>query len=265
VSLKNKGDMKKVFVILSILFVILIIYFAYSSKNCCIKNSTTNDSIQKPDYSACKSLKDSLKVMLIQNKDQSKELMIEDDNNSRFVLYLNKLNNKKVAVIAFTDTCLIIFQNLNNEWVQIDSVPFNSYASKFEITDLNGDNKDDLIVYGFANMHGERLPYVFITDKNNVLHYRSDIHLYNIKYDKTKKLIMSYYQGGAYSINCKEYYYWQGDSLKLLKGVEQNLSTGESSIFITFYKLKDGKRFDYKKMKDNKGAIYDTVFWTDEY
>jgi hypothetical protein len=129
---------------------------------------------------------------------------------------------------------------------------------------LNGDNNKDFIVYSFGNIHGQSIPYVFISDKQSVLHYRSDIHLYNIKYDPNKKLVKSYYQGGVNSINHKEYYLWQNDSLKLFKGVERNPSNPEKAT-TTYYNLKNGQRNDYKILIDNTGEIYDTALWKGAY
>lgn len=196
---------------------------------------------------------------------QLSEVLLRDDS-AHYVLYINEFENKKVALIAITDSILFLFEQKDLNWYQTDSIIFETYAESFESTDLNGDHKKDMLIYGHPNMNGQVAPYVILCDKNDNFHIRPDIHLFNIKYDQVKKLVMSFYLGGAYGIDVKEYYQWKGDSLVLERGIENNRSNpGTENITTTFYKLDNGKRIDYKKIKDSKGIIFDTALWNYYY
>ncbi|NVN93775.1 MAG: hypothetical protein HXX18_00685 [Bacteroidetes bacterium] len=206
-----------------------------------------------------------LKINLIDSLNRFSNLdeaLLRGDS-SDYVLYIKEINENKIAVIAITDSLLFIFQQINGNWIQKDSILFKDYAESFEITDINGDFHDDLLIYGHPNMHGQNAPYVFLSDKNKNLHYRPDIHLFNIKFDKEKQLIKSFYEGNAYGENNKEYYQWKNDSLYLVRGVMSIMfANGDNEV--TFYKLKNGKRFNYKILNCPKEIVYDTALWTDK-
>lgn len=190
--------------------------------------------------------------------------LLRRDDSAYYVFYVTEVNNKKIAVVAITDSTLLLFQNINKKWVRTDSLAFDNYARDFAVTDLNGDNEDDFIVYGAGDIHGMCKPFVFIT-KNGLLHYRPDIQLYNIEYDEKKGLIKSHYYGSMTSPNDKEYYKWIGDSLRLVCGVENNYnySQNEKHALIAFYKLRNGKRYNYQVVRDDSGAVFDTALWRD--
>lgn len=250
-----KALMKTIITIKTILLNLIILMVV----SCSVKtNQFENNKIECKNLNLLKkSLIDSL------NRFQNLNEVLLRDDSSKYVLYINEVNNKKIGIIAITDSVLFLFMKREGSWIQKDSILFINYAESIVATDLNGDFHDDILIYGAPNMHGQIAPYVFISDNNGGFHYRQDIHLFNIQFDKAKKLIRSYYQGGVYSLNNKEYYYWNGDSLKLLRGVEQNLSAKEE--IVSFYKLKNGKRFDYKIITNPKEIVYDTALWSEEY
>jgi hypothetical protein len=185
--------------------------------------------------------------------------VVKRDDSSKYVLFLREVNKHKIGVVALTDSVLFLFNKSNEKWVQMDSIKFDTYATSFEVLDLNSDNNDDFIIHGFGDMHGQSKPFVFISDVNGFLHYRSDFHhLYNIRIDKEKNLIESFYTGGEYS-NYKETYIWDKDSLILAEGVKQELISNKK--WTTFYKIKNGQRLDIKKLEDSDEKIYtDALF-----
>jgi hypothetical protein len=187
-----------------------------------------------------------------------------EDSNQTYVIYITD----QYIVLAITDSSLFLFRKVYHGWIQQDSAKFNDHALSFDTPDLNGDDEKDIVVYGTPDAHGQSAPYVFLSDSINnwFLNYRPDIHLYNIRYNPQQKLVQSYYQGGVTDTNDKEYYQWINDSLKLVRGVEEDLSnTNNAYPFVVFYKLKGRKRVTYKRQVDKTGAIYDTALWKNDY
>lgn len=223
------------------------------------KDTTVN--LYPPD-SSVKYLKQILSDTLNKYADASEYLRKDD----KYVLYIHEINNKKIGIMAITDSVLFLFQKEKNGWYQVDSIIFENYAFSFGIKDINGDRKNDLIVYGFPNMHGQCFPFVFMSKTNYNLDFRPDINLMNINFDTAKNLVQSYYIGGVYTTIYKEYHKWEGDSLVLVRGVEHCPPFGSDRYpTVTFYKLKRGNRFDYKKILDKKGTVYDTALWEGYY
>jgi hypothetical protein len=216
------------------------------------------EAIESPPNT--KNLKRSLLDTLIQFSSLQKGE--KRDDSSRYVLYSNDLNNHRIGLIAITDSMFFLFQKMDEKWVQTDSALFDSYAFAFDISDLNGDNQEDFIMYRFPNAHGQSRPCVFISDNKGILHYRPDIQLFNMHYDKKTKLMRSFYTGGLGSPHCKELYKWVRDSLVLLKGVEHHFLSEDKKDRTVFYSLQNGKRFDTKEVIDNEEAVYDTALWT---
>lgn len=228
----------------------------------CCQNPNKLEKVKRspfyPPDSSVKYLKQILIDTLTKYSNAS-DYLLEDD---KYVLYINEIDNRKISVIAITDSVLFLFENVKNKWVQTDSILFQNRSFSFIIKDINGDRRKDLIVNGHPNMHGQTQPYVFINNKENNLIFRPDINLWNINYDTIKNLVQSYYIGGVYTIIHKEYYKWKGDSLVLVRGVEHCPPFPPDRYpTINFYNLKNGKRYDYKKVLDKRGDIYDTALW----
>ena len=177
------------------------------------------------------------------------ETFLKRDDSSKYVLYSDNINFNQIRVIAITDSVLIFYQQEESRFKITERIPFKTYASSFKVTDLNGDLKDDFIVMSFPDVHGMSIPYVFICDDKNVLHYREDIKLHNIMYDPDTKLVRTYYESCAYCIHSKALYRWENDSLILVERVELDL-TKQDQITTTFYRNIDGKQVAYKKVLD---------------
>lgn len=183
-----------------------------------------------------------------------------------YVLYGNLLNGNKLGIVAVTDSVLLFFQESSHQYSLKTKIHFSDYASSFRIQQLNGDNKDDLVVYGSGNMHGQQRPYVFLSDSAGVLHYRPDLSLYNIAYDASKKQLISFYEGGVNSLHSKEVRRWQGDSAKLVAGAEYDMYSGSLEL----YRVCNGKK-NYRKLypetrrdtalRNYHEAVYDTALF----
>ncbi|HET9503137.1 MAG TPA: hypothetical protein VFO93_06330 [Hymenobacter sp.] len=183
-------------------------------------------------------------------------------DSARYVLYGENLGTDKIGVVAITDSVLLFFQSIHSTTQLTGRFTFADYASDFKKDDLNGDNKDDFIVYGNANMHGQKLPYVFISDSAGVMHYRPNLSLHNISYDWNKKELHSFYFGGAFSVHSKRIYHWRGDSIEQTAGLEYNMGNGEIEV----YRMRNGKRFQRKLYHNHNEAVFDTaLFKIDDY
>jgi hypothetical protein len=182
------------------------------------------------------------------------------DTTNDFKLYIDIVNNKKIGVIAVTDSVLFLYQMFNGSWQLNDSIEFKTDVFSFAHKDLNGDGRSEFIVNGHPNMHGQCIPYVFLCDKDSILHYRPDLTHYNIGYDYSKKMVRSYYIGGVYTTVNKEYYRWKNDSLELVRGV-QRANENSFEFYTSFYELRNGEIVYYKKVRDISENIYDTALW----
>lgn len=228
-----------------LLFIILTIILLQS----CANKTSKKDNLNK---------RVNLKNQLIDSLNKYshlEEFILRDSDSSKFVIFLSQIEKTKFACISITESSLFIFQQTKNKWIQIDSVFFDTYLTGFSRNDINGDFKEDLIINGFPDIHGQVLPFVFL-NKNSKLIYRPDISLYNLSYDKSNNWVKSFYQGGVNSSHYKEIYKWKNDSLKLFKGVE----FGEDS-FTKFYEIKSDNKWYYKSIKDTNQTIFDTALW----
>jgi hypothetical protein len=187
--------------------------------------------------------------------------VVKEGDSSSYVGIITTIENNKVSILAITDSAIFLFQQRNKKWIQMDSAPFDNYLSEYEVTDLNGDGHDDLVITESGDVHGMACTDIFL-NKNGKLQYIPGIHLYNIEYHPQTKLVSSFYYGSMNG-NCKEYYRWVGDSLVLVRGAEQDESDNGPD-YVTFYRLKNGKRFDYKEVDDSDGTVFDTALWKDQ-
>jgi len=185
------------------------------------------------------------------------EEFISRGDSARYVLYGENSDAGKIGVVAITDSALLLFQAVHSKLLLTNRFPFTDYASDFKKDDLNGDGKDDFIVYGYANMHGQRMPYVFISDRIGILHYRPKLSLYNINYDWNKRELHSFYFGGVNSVHSKEIYRWCGDSIEQTAGLEYNMENGEIEV----YKIRKGKRYQRKLYHNHNEIVFDTALF----
>jgi len=180
------------------------------------------------------------------------------------IFSIQKLNNKKYAFVNIKDSLQFVYYYEKRKWIKKKSIALEDTFFDAKVEDLNADGYKDFILYGFPNMHGNCIPYVFLSDSNFELIYRPDLSLYNIEYDSSTKLIRSHYIGGVLSTNYKEYYKWNNDSLSLVKGVKRQYMN-DSTFITSFYGLKDQKEVIYKEVKDNSSDVFDKTFWELEY
>ncbi|MEI7597490.1 MAG: hypothetical protein WCK02_17210, partial [Bacteroidota bacterium] len=165
-----------------IIFILLLISFSE-----CINHSIVNQ-----EKKSLKLTKDNLIDSLEKYSTLNEALKIDDSSN--YVFCINEINNRKIAIITFTDSVFFLFQkNSKNNWTQIDSGLFETYAHRFEETNLNDDGNTDLIMYGFPDVHGESEPFVFISNDYGELHYRSDIKLYKLGIPFTHLILFRFY------------------------------------------------------------------------
>lgn len=190
-------------------------------------------------------------------------------DSGRYALFGKPLNDRQVGIAAISDSVLLVFQEQNHQYKLAARCSFPDNATDCEVTDLNGDDKEDVMVYGFGNMHGQRRPYVFLSDSTGLVHYRPDLGLYNITYSRRTKSLISYYIGGVNSVHSKEVYRWQGDSAKLVAGAEYDMYSGGLEL----YRMCGGKKC-YRRLypavptdtarRSRNEAVYDTALFAIE-
>ena len=190
-------------------------------------------------------------------------------DSGRYELFGKTLGNRQVGIAAISDSVLLVFQKQNHQYKLTARCSFPDNATDCKVADLNGDGKEDVMVYGFGNMHGQRRPYVFLSDSTGLVHYRPDLALYNITYNRRAKLLISYYIGGANSVHSKEVYRWQGDSAKLVAGAEYDMYSGG----VELYRMCGGSKCHRKlypaaptdtARRSRNEAVYDTALFAIE-
>ncbi len=180
-----------------------------------------------------------------------KEQLVRTDS----IVVLKKLvNNRQIEVTNIIDS-LLLFSQENGK---TDSIPFENYLFAFNSDmDLNADSYKDLVIYGHPNMHGQCMPFVFLSNKEGILRYRPELSLFNIQYDTASKHILSFYLGGVYSEFTKDSYTWENDSLKFLRGASFQVLSPMGETLLVFYKGKD--KVPYRKLKNSSEELWDTA------
>ena len=235
---------------------ILICFYACKTGNKKITNSTKNTT-----NPVAQSLEQKLTDSLFKYIHLTEFLQrVDVSSDTGYVLYGKEINKNKIGLVVIESKTLLFFQNIKNKFTLTDSFAFDNYASSFDIIDLNGDNRQDFIVYGHWDIHGNNYPNVFMCDSNNILHYQPDIQMPNISYDWNTKLVHSYWQGGAFDVHEKEVYRWVDDTLQLVGRAELDLSH-ERYFETRLYKVVNGKEKRYKKSRKYSAELYDTAFF----
>ncbi|WP_344823189.1 XAC2610-related protein [Rurimicrobium arvi] len=182
------------------------------------------------------------------------------DDSDKYVLHGEEINNRKIALIACTDSGLILFQANKDRLLQTDSIPFDAYAYSFEVTDLNGDGNSDFIIHSEPDIHGQTTPFVFLfSAADQLLHYRKDLQLSNIRFNAANKTIESYYEGCASCIHTKAVYIWSADSLILLKRAELNL-TNPDQVTTSVYTTLNGIEKQVLQV-EGLNSLFDTLLF----
>lgn len=160
-------------------------------------------------------------------------------DSPHFVAWGGELDHQRIAVINEPQNFLLIYHFAGNQWKLYDSISYDNYMMEVQTTDLNNDGHTDLIVKGFGNMHGQSRSCVFLADHAGCWHYRPDLNLFNIRYNKQTGYVETFYEGGVRSLHSKEMYRWKGDSLQLVKRGELDFQDGER-IYTRIYEILHG-------------------------
>jgi hypothetical protein len=187
-------------------------------------------------------------------------------DSSGYALFGKEVNGRQVGIAAISDSVLLVFQEQNRQYKLVVRCSFPDDATDCEVTDLNGDDKEDVIVYGFGNMHGQRRPYVLLSDSTGLVHYRPDLGLYNIAYDAGKKRLLSFYTGGVNSLHSKEVRHWKGDSAELVAGAEYDMYSGSLELYQMCGNKKCHRKLYPETLRDTAlrsyhEAVYDTALF----
>jgi hypothetical protein len=233
----------------------VVICFLY-----CFICSCQHNGHKQPDNRSKKvTQSESLEMMLTDSLRKYMHLneFVSRGDSSRYVLYGEDMDAGKIGIVVITDSVLLLSQVVGPDLRLTNRITFADYASDFKADDLNGDYKDDFIVYGHANMHGQKRPYVFMSDSEGILHYLPAASLYNIEYDWAKKELHSFYFGGVNSMHSKGIYRWQGDSVEQVAGLEYDMGSGE----IELYRMRKGKRYQRKFYHNHNEVVFDTALF----
>lgn len=180
------------------------------------------------------------------------------DDSLGYVLYGKETKAGKRGAAALDDSVLLVFQGIGRQYKCTSRLRLYTSALWFEEPDLNGDGRADLVVSTTANMHGQPIPYVFMSDKQGVLHYREDVSMLGVAYDPKKKLVQSFFIGGAFDVHSKEVYRWEHDSLRQLAGAELDLPHST----VRLYRLRHGQKHYYLTSRGEKAEeVYDTALF----
>jgi hypothetical protein len=105
------------------------------------------------------------------------------------------------------------------------------------------------------DIHGQPTPFVFLFEKDGLLHYRPDLQHRNIRFNFLTRMVESFYENCAVCVHSKELYVWDADTLRLIKTAEMDLGNDSTTI----YEINNGRERLVKKVKGTD--IYDTALF----
>lgn len=198
--------------------------------------------------------------------------VIEEDTIFRQLLIGKFID--KTAIIAteinLKDT-IINFYSLDKEvWKLVGSEKTNIPIYKIEFEDLNGDDKNEIIISTSRNMNGNTWQEVYYySDKSNTIKYAGSFSTdYEVK--KDKRQIEETYEGSWYMDNSKTLYEWRQEKLVPIKQIIlAHDSTGNENSKLTFEYYEnptndiDGLKLKFKEpYNDNKKQhqLWDNFF-----
>jgi hypothetical protein len=254
--------------IISKIEITLLMMVTFLTLNSCSQEGTKNvDNVRTNESSfKAKSLEDRLTDTLFKYFNLTTFIQRSALMNTDYVMYGVQMDSSEVGVIAITDKKLLLYQRFHKEPELIDSFAFTDWARDFKIDDLNGDNRQDFIVYGSWDAHGNNYPYVFLCDSLNVLHYRKDLNIPNISYDRNRYLVKSFWFGGAYDTHLKNLYKWVNDSLEQVAYAELDMEhVNMRPIETRLYRKQNTNMLMYKRVRDEDENVFDTALFEIEY
>lgn len=156
------------------------------------------------------------------------ENVIEKDSLFRQLLIGKFVDKTKIIAteINIKDTIINFFYLDKENWKLIGSEKTNIPIYKIEFEDLNGDDKNEIVISTCSNMNGNSWKEVYhYSDKTNTIKYAGSFSTdYEIK--KQKKQIEETYEGSWYMDQSKTLYEWRQEKLVPIKQIilahEQN-------------------------------------------
>lgn len=187
---------------------------------------------------------------------KSKTPFTEELIRTDSAVILKKLvNNRQIEITNIVDSLLLFSQeNTKTDTIHIECCYLFAFNDHM---DLNADSYKDLVIYNHPNMHGQCVPFVFLSNKEGKLRYRPDLSIMNIQYDTVSKHILSFYWGGVYTKGTKDCYIWENDSLRFLRGASFAVLSPTGETLMEFYKGKD--KMPYITLKNCCEELWDTA------
>ncbi|MCC6413378.1 MAG: hypothetical protein IT270_17080 [Saprospiraceae bacterium] len=146
---------------------------------------------------------------------------IEDDSIFRLLLIGKFVDQSKIFAteIDIKNNFINFFYLDKNSWKKIGSEKINIPLYKIEFEDLNGDDKNELVVSTFWNMNGNSWKEVFIySDETNTIKYAGAFSTdFEVKRDR--KQIEQTFEGSWYADNSKTLYEWRNEKLVPIKQI----------------------------------------------
>lgn len=173
------------------------------------------------------------------NTDTARSYFLQIDS-PHFVAWGAMVSHHRIALINNPYESLMFYHFTEGQWKLFDSLSYEDFMMEADTTDLNNDNQTDVVVKGFGNIHGQSRSYVFLAGQPGTWHYRPDLNLFNIRYNKRTGYVEAFYEGGARSLHSKQMYRWAGDSLQLIKRGEQDFQE-EEKFYTRIYEMRNGK------------------------
>jgi translation initiation factor 1 (eIF-1/SUI1) len=254
----------------------LLIIFGLTIFLCCCRTEQS-DKLAKSEETDSLKLNNHTKPSQFEEAVPTKQISISDitnkysDSDSLFDLdtykiYAGLINNVQIRLYQNTDSTTIIYQKVKNIWYRTDNI--NYPITNVKQTDLNGDNRLDLVVTYFITGSGgnsETFSLLFQPLKNLFIHNKY-FDLSNIQYDKKSKLIVSSWWSGGSRPQEKMTYKITGDSLTFNEGItfEPDQKTNGKNSKIEIYKMNRNKRKIVKIINgetDNIFEIFTKHLW----